>query len=126
MSNSLLKSSFSRTNAPSVAAARPISLSKRLLLERTVTPDDKNTTSNATSVRQKRELTESTTLTPTEDTTKTTESPNITQSIVNELNESVERNETFDQNTESPSNDSYPSFHVTYWMFYPYSQVGKF
>lgn len=131
VSNSLLKSSFSRTKT--AAAARPVSLSNRLIYERTAAPDDKNTTINATSLRQKRDIIESTSVTPADDEVKITEATTSTSQIVDESIESIERNETFNQNddvtmknpSELPSDGSYPSFHVTYWMFYPYSQVDE-
>lgn len=138
VSNPLLKSTFTRTKKLSIAS-RPVSLSSKFQFERTAVPDDKNTTTiNATSLRLKRDVQESTTTitatTPLDDGTKTTESmPSTSQTISNELNESVEQqNETYDSNepsaakpTDSSSDNLYPSFHVTYWMFYPYSQVNE-
>lgn len=152
VSNSLLKSSLTRGQTPT-AAPRPISILNRFLHERTEAPDDKNTTiiKNMTSSRHKRDIQELTTATTNttasdddaaaaaaaaaEDLAKTTEStPPTSQTIVNELNENIDRDETIDaigeaasnvnsDARESIANSSYPSFHVTYWMFYPYSQV---
>lgn len=135
VSNPLLKNSFTRAQTPT-AAPRPVSLFNRFLHERpsaaaaTVTataPDEKNTTltQNITSLRYKRDLLDSTTTTPGDDPVRTTEStPSTSQTIVNESN-----NETSDSNgsdsKETASDGSHPRFHVTYWMFYPYSQVNQ-
>lgn len=145
VSNSLLKNTFTPTKIQS-AAPRPVPISKRF-----TAPDDKNTTLNAT--RHKRELQETFTttsntitnvtgpvsittttasiITPLEDVTKPTES-NTMQPMSNETsNETIAQNENYDSNetvksTELPiKSNSYPSFHVTYWMFYPYSQVNN-
>lgn len=65
-----------------------------------------------------------------DDTAKTTESmPSTAQTMSNEANENVQQNETHDasDSVAKPTDSSdnlYPSFHVTYWMFYPYSQVS--
>lgn len=94
-------------------------------------PDDQNTTysQNVTSLRHKRELIDSTATSSVDDLIRTTESiPSTIQTIVNELNETIRSNETSDSNgsdsKETSSNSFYPRFHVTYWMFYPYSQVN--
>lgn len=131
VSNPLLKSTFTRTKVRSVVS-RSGPESNQYQFERAAVPDDKNTTTNSTNLRHKRELQESTTDTPMDDVTKTTESmPSTSQTIANELNETVQLDETYDtsdslpQPTDSTADNLYPSFHVTYWMFYPYSQVNK-
>ncbi|XP_031622573.1 uncharacterized protein LOC116340290 [Contarinia nasturtii] len=144
VSNSLLKHTFTQTKIQS-AVPRPVSISKRF-----GAPDDKNVTLNAT--RHKRESQETLTtiststsstitnatgtatittiITQLDEVTKATESSTM-QTMSNESsNETVELNENYDSNETVKSTDlpikssSYPSFHVTYWMFYPYSQ-GK-
>lgn len=132
VSNPLLKTTFTRTKPLSVVS-RPMVTSNKFQFDRTAVPDDnKNTTVNATNPRHKRELQESTTAIPMDDGTKTTESmPNTSQTIDNNLNETVQQNETYDANDSVPkpidtsTENLYPSFHVTYWMFYPYSQVNE-
>lgn len=138
VSNPLLKNSFTRAQTPT-AAPRPVSLFNRFLHERpsaaaatATAPDEKNTTltQNITSLRYKRDLLDSTTTTPGDDPVRTTEStPSTSQTIVNESIETDRNNETSDSNgsdsKETASDGSHPRFHVTYWMFYPYSQVNQ-
>lgn len=107
-----------------------MSISNRFLFEQITAPDDNDTTLNAT--RKKRELQqETTTVTQLDmDVTKTTELPNISHTIANESNEideQIEMNASIETTrpTDSSTNNSYPNFHVTYWMFYPYSQVNN-
>lgn len=139
VSNPLLKNSLTRAQTPT-AAPRPVSsILKRFLHERTATaPDEQNTTTHTksiTNLRFKRDLsptittTTITTMTTNvgDDRNRTTEStPSTLQSIVNELNETVRHNDTNDDLKGSESKEATsknPRFHVTYWMFYPYSQV---
>lgn len=133
VSNSLLKSS--KTKTPS---ARPVSISKRIYHDRTTAPDDKNASNiiNATNLRHKRELQDVTTV--MDDVTKTTESTStMSSTLFNESNEAADYNETYTMNNpdaipnlnsgskETTTDTTYPTFHVTYWMFYPYSQVKR-
>lgn len=135
VSKTLLKNS--RRKTPS-ALPRPVSISKRIVPDHITAPDDTNTTVivNATNLRYTRDLVEVSTV--ADDVAKTTESTPIPSSTIpNESNEIGDNNETHELNNdatakpnsaskESPSsNSSYPTFHVTYWMFYPYSQVMK-
>lgn len=108
----------------------------RLLYERTAAPDDSNTTfttNNATSLRQKRAVLETTSTTIENDlahTTELTTHSSVQTTINNLVNETFQYNDTqSNQSTSSNMDDqpstsgSHPTFHVTYWMFYPYSQV---
>lgn len=85
---------------------------------------DRNTTE---SKRNKRDTFESTTMQAYK-TYKVSNLTNFTSSLAididNEEN-SIDRNNS--EKEESPGNSRknklFPVFHVTYWMFYPYSQV---
>lgn len=144
VSKSLLKKG-TKSKTPS-AIPRPVSISHRIFHDRTTAPDDKNTTTvlNATNLRFKRELQESTTV--ADDAVKTTEFTSTVSSTAtadataatSEPNDIVDSYETHassgdatskpnaatTSHSETSSNHTYPTFHVTYWMFYPYSQVG--
>lgn len=170
VSNPMLKNPFTRSQIPT-AAPRPVPMLNRFLHERTSAPDDKNTTTqtqttatikNVTSLRQKRDVPESTIATATtiaqDDAIHTTEAtaPSTLQTAFNELTDTFQFNDTHNSNNENSnnivsnknsinnessgsnsgesaapvtaaptltSNSTHPTFHVTYWMFYPYSQV---
>lgn len=115
-----------------------MSISKRIYHDRTTAPDDKNASIiiNATNLRHKRELQDVTTV--MDDVTKTTESTStMSSTLFNESNEAADYNETYTINNpdanpnfnlgskETTTDTTYPTFHVTYWMFYPYSQVNR-
>lgn len=122
-------------------------ITNKTVYNKTDAPDDKNTTTvtnNTTTAtttinqRQKRELSDLTTTSPASSVGgDITSSPDPTQGIptFNVNGTMSERNETNDNETIKRTTDSkettdedttYPSFHVTYWMFYPYSQVRIF
>lgn len=72
-----------------------------------------------------------TTTTTADDAAKTTESTFSTTptSESNEIVENIDNDSEAKPEAdlkETTPNGSYPSFHVTYWMFYPYSQVTLF
>lgn len=111
------------------------SIFNRLLHDSTaIAPDDHNTTytQNITSLRFKRDASDTVDSTVGDDVIRTTEStPSTLTPIANEINENSWLNNThgidsmaFD--SKETKHKSYPRFHVTYWMFYPYSQVYLF
>lgn len=119
VSNELLRKKFARTSSPLV---------NKELYEKTDAADDKNTTGmpNATNVRNKRDLPEMTTSLPADnDFTKIPESIKTLSNEIDERNESnIDEQKRSSDSKDNSDNITYPSFHVTYWMFYPYSQVG--
>lgn len=109
----LLRKKFARSSLPLVNKADAI--------------DDKNTTGmpNATNVRYRRDLHEITTSLPARnDFTKISDSIKILSNEIDERNETkINEPKRNSDGRENVDNITYPSFHVTYWMFYPYSQV---
>lgn len=73
---------------------------------------------NASSIRQRREISESTTLPPF-DISTTTDLPEEDGAASNNQSDQA------DDSAKSSDQNAYPTFHVTYWMFYPYSQVSS-
>lgn len=119
VSNELLRKKFARTLSP---------IATKALYEKTDAPDDKSTTGmpNATNVRNKRDLLEMTTSLPSGNDSMRTPDTKILSNEIDQQNETIinEPKRSAD-GKENADNITYPSFHVTYWMFYPYSQVGR-
>lgn len=120
VSNALLKTKFPPTNK----TAR--SLLKKMAFHRSV-PKNLSITTNSTRIRYKRELFNSTNPLPFDDRRilDMIDARNTTESInAKDTSESMPSPE-FATVDNATSDDLYPNFHVTYWMFYPYSQVSS-
>lgn len=125
VSNALLKTKFPPTPTNKTARSTP----KRTVFRRNApfAPFNISNTISSTSVRHKRDLLNASEPLPFEET-RPLETPDIRGSIA--TNSTAETSESMlkpqftvvDNATES---DSHPKFHVTYWMFYPYSQVSN-
>lgn len=102
-------------------------MANKAFYEKADAAGDKNTTGvpNATNARNKRDLAEMTTSLPAEnDFTKIPDSIKILSNDIDERNETnINESERHSDGMGNADNITYPSFHVTYWMFYPYSQV---
>lgn len=134
VSNALLKKTFARTSTQS-PLIRSTSMPNNPNNDNSKAPDARNTTVsiNSTNLRSKRELSEMTTTLPHGDgITKVPDSIlSTSKPIADEANAQFEQNEINSSEStkrnvdskENVENITYPSFHVTYWMFYPYSQV---
>lgn len=136
VSNALLKMNFFKS-PPTSRSTRSL-LKHNLQQQTTVAPDDNNTIATTTtaatsSIRQKRDLFESTTILPSpfqSEIIETSETVSVPLNVSFENyetsdNESMSKqHQQIDATENSTSNNLYPSFHVTYWMFYPYSQVS--
>lgn len=119
VSNALLKTKF----PPTGKAAR--SLPKQMAFHRRAAKNISITT-NSTRIRYKRELFNSTNPLPFDDRRifDMVDARNATEPInTKDTSESMPGSQ-FATADNATSDELYPNFHVTYWMFYPYSQVS--
>lgn len=123
VSNALLKRKFP-PNAPADKTVR--STPKQTVLRRNA-PFNFSNRNSSTSIRRKRDLLNETKPLPFEEMRPLETATDMHGSIA--LNSMAETSESklqpqFASAESATNNDSYPNFHVTYWMFYPYSQVS--